>query len=547
MKQKFFLLMLCLSSTGLFAQNAVNGGSSRSFGNTSWVSEGIAPGEVNGVKMGLRADNGGSTEESDYSKGVFILNEDWYGHQNSTINYLTPEGEWVYHVFQKENPGHELGCTSQYGVIYGGKMYIVSKQQRDPGAKITGSRFAICDAKTMKVEKEFQYIATKTVQGSQGQDSLVSIADGRSYLPVDNHKGYIGTSNGIWVYDSDKQTIGGQIAGSGNPNSTGYGNLYYAQVGTMLRSGDYVFAVHQQYGLLVIDAKTDKLVKTIAAPKEIEKNGDKEKEVQRGFGSIVKAKDGSLWISMTKNTLGDGNALKYMLKFDPVTFKADTIRIPLDEKGIGLVPNSWYAWTADGFCASAKENKIYWNGQPAETGSWFTGYQIFSYDIDKKEFALVFDVEALPGEWRLYGTGFRIHPVTDELYCFLYHTFQDPTHMLVRVSPKGKLLQEYPMIVNYWFPALPIFPQSDEAPVATDKIQAPEAEVSVYPNPATDYVTISGEGLQRVEIYSLGGALQLDRKLTTPSSVDIRHLPKGLYVVKVTTAGGTAIRKLIKR
>ena len=62
----------------------------------------------------------------------------------------------------------------------------------------------------------------------------------------------------------------------------------------------------------------------------------------------------------------------------------DTVKIPLSET-IGVVPNSWYAWTADGFCASAKENKIYWNGQPKE-GSWFTGYQICGYDIDKKQF-----------------------------------------------------------------------------------------------------------------------------------------------------------------
>ena len=43
--------------------------------------------------------------------------------------------------------------------------------------------------------KEFKYIA----QNAEGK----SIADGRSYLPVDEHKGYIGTSNGIWIYDSD--------------------------------------------------------------------------------------------------------------------------------------------------------------------------------------------------------------------------------------------------------------------------------------------------------------------------------------------------------
>lgn len=543
MKKEITLYLFSLVCSGLFAQGTPGGMPVRSFGNTSWLSAGIAPEQLDKVEPGLRSDNI-SPGEADYTKGVFILNEDWYGHQNSTINYLTPEGEWNYRVFQKENPGHELGCTSQYGVVYGGKLYIVSKQERDPGAKITGSRFAVCNAKTMKVEKEFQFIATKTVIGKQGQDSLVSIADGRSYLPVDHHKGYIGTSNGIWVYDSDKQTIGGQIKGSGNPNEAGYGNLYHAQVGTMIRSGDYVFAIHQQYGLLVIDANTDQLVKTIAAP--VEKDETTKKEVQRGFGSIIKSKDGNLWISMAANTAGTGAALSYMLKFNPSTFVADTIRIPLD-KGIGVVPNSWYAWTADGFCASRQTNKIYWNGQPLE-GSWFTGSYIYCYDIDKKEFSLTYDIKAMPGNWRLYGTGFRIHPVTDELYCFLYHDdFSDPTHQLVRISPDGKLLQEYPMITNYWFPALPIFPQSDEAATASDRI-APEVSVSVYPNPATDYILISGDDLRRAEIYSLGGVLQIDTKLASfSSSIDVRHLVKGFYFIKVTTGNGEAVKKIIKK
>ena len=29
--------------------------------------------------------------ETDYTKGIMIVNEDWYGHQNSTVNYLLPD------------------------------------------------------------------------------------------------------------------------------------------------------------------------------------------------------------------------------------------------------------------------------------------------------------------------------------------------------------------------------------------------------------------------------------------------------------------------
>ena len=436
MKKTITLFLCTFATSGLMAQ-----------GNTSWMAAGIDPAQMRDVPSQssiLRS------TDMDYSQGTFIVNEDWYGHQNSTVNFLTHDGEWHYRVFQTENPGHELGCTTQFGTIYGDKFYLVSKQERDPGAKITGSRFAVCDAKTMKVIKEFKYIA----QNAEGK----SIADGRSYLPVDEHKGYIGTSNGIWIYDSDKMTIGKQIEGSGNPNADGYGELYYAQIGTMVRANDLVFAVHQQYGLLIIDPKTDKIIRTIAAPIEKETVKGQEKEIQRGFGSIVQSKDGTLWISMTQNTAGDGSALEYMLNLNPYTFKVDTVKIPLSET-IGVVPNSWYAWTADGFCASAKENKIYWNGQPKE-GSWFTGYQICGYDIDKKQFFQLIDLRKQGWDWRLYGTGFRLNPKTDELYTFLYHEFQDPTHMLARINNKGEVVQEYSMIVNYWFPAIPVFPDN---------------------------------------------------------------------------------------
>ena len=170
-------------------------------------------------------------------------------------------------------------------------------------------------------------------------------------------------------------TIGGQIKGTGNPNDEGYGQLYYAQIGTMVRANDYIFAIHQQYGLLVIDPKTDTLVRTIKAPLEKDESG---KEEQRGFGSIVLSKDGNLWISVAKDVQGLGAAMNYMLKLSPYTFEMERVYFP---EGIEYIPNSWYAWTADGFCASTKENKIYWNGYPPTQGSWFTGYRIYCYDI----------------------------------------------------------------------------------------------------------------------------------------------------------------------
>jgi hypothetical protein len=305
--------------------------------------------------------------------------------------------------------------------------------------------------------------------------------------------------------------IGRQIAGTGNPNSTGYGQLYHAQIGTMVRTDDYVFAVHQQDGIKIIDPDADTVIQTIAPPKYMSSNGT---ETTGGFGSIVRSKDGNLWISMAANTSGSGATLPYILKINPYTirtdnmpdiwtgkmhdtrtetslkinppvFQIDTIQIPNDS-GIEDVPNSWYAWTADGFCASARENKLYWSGNNGN--SWFKGRRIFCYDIDSNTFTKIFDFEQMPGGWILYGTGFRLHPVTDELYCSLFHEFQDPTYETVRISNTGELLQEYPMITNYWFPAMPVFPDN-HAPVVADipELTCPGGQPLVIP--LNDYAT----------------------------------------------------------
>lgn len=401
---------------------------------------------VQGQSASLR-----SSSSPDYTKGTFIVNEDWYGHQNGSVNFLSDDGKWTYNAFQKENPGKQLGCTSQFGTIYGGKLYIVSKQDKDPSASVTGSRLAVINATTMKVEKEFT-----TIGG----------ADGRSFLGVDEQTGYIGTSNGIWLYHIDKQTIGEQILGTGNSG----GSLYSGQIGTMIRVGKYVFAVHQKEGLLVIDAATHQITTTLLKPED--NNGN-------GLGSIVLSKDGTLWASPTQELSGSGGCIPIIWKVDPSALTATKLAIPTNE-GIEEIPNSWYAWTADGFCSSAQENKIYWKGQGS--GSWFTGYKIYCYDIDKNSFYKVFDFTKLPDDWRLYGTGFRLDPVSDDMYCFLYHEFLNPEHELAVIATNGRgetngaVKGRYPYEkANYWFPALPVFPDN-EAPVV--KSTAPK-EVAI--------------------------------------------------------------------
>lgn len=374
-----------------------------------------------------------------YTKGTFIVNEDWYGHNNSTINFLTDEGEWIYRVVQKENPGHTLGCTAQFGQIYGDKFYIMSKQDKDPGDNVTGARLTVLDAKTMKMIKQFQTIST--------DENGNSDADGRGFLGVDEHKAYVGTSNGIFILDLDNLELTGKVEGTGNIGGSSYDQLYSGQMGNMVRVNDHVFAVHQTKGLLVIDANTDKVVSTIAAPEGW------------GFGSVVLSKDGNLWLSVADPS-GSGNADTRIVRLDPNTLEQTIINCP---EGIYGPSNSWYAWTPDAFCASNQQNVLYWNGGE---NSWFSGYTIYKYDIDNNKFSTYLDFNGAEDGFYLYGCSFRVDPVTDEAYISLFKGYGDNTYVVRKYDANGTQLAEYPMIASYWFPSLPVFPDN-EAPVVT--------------------------------------------------------------------------------
>lgn len=376
----------------------------------------------------------------DYTKGTFIVNEDWYGHQNSTVNFLTDEGEWVYRVVQKENPGVELGATVQYGAIYGDKFFIIAKQPKDPGASIMGGRITICDAKTMKVLKQIENIAV--------DDNGSSIADGRGFLGVDEHKAYVGTSNGIYVLDLDKLEITGSVGGAGTDSDDPYQQLYGGQIGNMVRVNDRVFAVHQKNGLLVINPATDEVEQTVEAPEGW------------GFGSVVLSKDGNLWLSLAASS-GSGQADTRIVKLNPATLEQTIIECP---EGIFGPANSWYAWTPDCFCASKQNNVLYWNGG---NSSWFSGKTIYKYDIDSNTFSTFIDYNNDPDGWQIYGCSFRINPVTDEAIVSLYKSYGDPTYVVRKYDNEGKQTAEYSMISNYWFPSLPVFPDN-EAPVVAD-------------------------------------------------------------------------------
>lgn len=493
-----------------------------------------------------------NAEKADYRDGVFIVNEDWYGHQNSTVNWISDKGEWSYRVFQSANieNNSQLGCTNQFGQIYGNRFFLIAKQEKDPGASITGGRITVADARTMEMLYQSQII-----------DPSGNQCDGRAYLGVDEHKGYISTSNGIWIFDTDSYKVTGQVDGSANPNGADgkpntdhTGSLYHGQCGTMVRVNDRVFAAHQQFGLLVIDPFCDKVIEIVTMDPVfnlLPEPGEGKNKIMPGIGSVILAKDGSLWVSVAKDTQGTGAALPYLMRVDPTTLECEVIKVP---EGFYPPSNSWYAWTPDPFCASYQRNAIYWNGGP---NSWFSNARVYRYDIDSQEFSIVINLDKEANDqqldkytrWNIYGCSMRVHPITDEIYMSLYHYFQNPTYKLRKTDYLGNIISEYDMIQNYWFPSLPVFPDN-LPPVAHDDLTFIAGLRGIYTFPLSGLFT-DGDSMESgivKSIESISGNADFkaeivngDLEISTDSADENSN---GVIIIKGNSNGQTALARV---
>ena len=342
----------------------------------------------------------------DYTQGVFVLNEGSYTHENASVNHLAADGSWSYYVAK------EIGATGCCCTPWGNRYYIMAKQPKDSGAKVSGGRITICDANSMRIIKQIENIGTNG-------------GEGRSFCGVDEHKAYVSTSNGIYVFNLDNMEITGTVL------TLDYGN---GQCGNMVRLNDYVYAVECNKNIHIINCADNTIVKTIPAA---------------GCGSIVMAKDGSLWVSK-----GDGIA-----RID--TEKQELVDIKLAD-GIGTpstsAANGSNAWNPDGFCASLQNNVLYWTYSVK-----YEAKKAYKYDIDNNTASLIID---LTDGRSFYATSaLRVDPKTDCIYANLVNGWTYNDNVVRKYDANGKQLAEYTMKSNYWFPEVFVFPDTED-PIA---------------------------------------------------------------------------------
>lgn len=401
--------------------------------------------------------------ENGYLDGTIILNEEWFGHTNGGLNYITPEGEMMYQVYERENPGMSFGATSQYATIWADRLIAISKQAVDGGDPLPGGgRVVIADAKTLKRQGSIDDLMF-------GDDK--KSADGRAVAGATPDKAYVGSSNGVYIIDLNDAKVIGKVAGISNSDSAA--DLYSGQIGDMVHAGRYVFGILQGVGAFAIDVETDEVVR---------------KYPFTTVQGITQSADGNVWIASTVSGCGRFTCV------DLETLEIDeesSVTLPAE---VGYPVCSWGAWRSTPFTGCQSRNVLWFNtGGGIAGGSSkdrFYGWEIGS-DPTELTAILALNEPYLKGSnsrvhQKTYGT-LRFDDRSDELIVMTTedsssgHYRYNWTHF---VDPEtGAIKRTIDLEPYYWFQAFAIFPDKHEAEInlgdLTVDVREGEAEIDL--------------------------------------------------------------------
>lgn len=390
-----------------------------------WTDEGSIPGEI--------ADDPATPPVA--AGGFFVVNEDWFGHDNGTVNYFKKEGKKtytpIYRAYRAVNPAEadRFGVATQFATIWGKYAFFSSKQ---------GNRLVVADAETLARVAIFPELGPERN------------SDGRAFVGVTDTKGYMGHGNGIVVFDIENMRLGDQIAGVSG------------QIGAMCEAAGRVFAVSQDNGLHVIDSDTDTVEQTIAGT----------------YNTLTRSRDGNVWVA----------AKEGFVKINPETLETETLAYPAGAS----IGGSWGAWNAGSLCASTRTNTLYWTSGGGMFGG---GKSVVKYDIATGTATTIHTLLMSPYGAQLvfYGAGMRVDPLTDELVLTVKHDgygvsgaynwiyildadgrektnfeyFGDNGRGAGWATGKG--LEEWDD--NYfWFPAMPMFEDANKPQILLNQI-----------------------------------------------------------------------------
>ncbi len=73
-------------------------------------------------------------------------------------------------------------------------------------------------------------------------------------------------------------------------------------------------------------------------------------------------------------------------------------------------------------------------------------------------------------------------------------------------------------------------------------------ELSIYPNPATDFIQVEGDldtDLTRIMMYNVSGKMVMNQVLDRGGRIPVSHLSKGIYVIRLTQGSKVKTAKVM--
>lgn len=354
--------------------------------------------------------------DDEFQDGVVWLNEEWFGHTSGSLNYVADGGELFCRAYGNQNGNMAFGATSQFGMAYAGKYFIMSKQAWDGGDTRplkSGGRVVVFDAKT------FRHIGAIDEIGG----------DGRACVGVTPSKVYLGTSAGIRVLNVDDLTVADSDIEGTAPARNG-------QIGDMVKSGSHVFATNVGTGLIVIDTETDRVVKTIP---------------MSGIQTVALTPDGRVWMGCAKT----------LTPVDPVTLEAgDTYNVP------GSITCSTYSWRHGNLMASVNRNELLWG-----SGTFYRWNidEVADPSTLEPVYTHVSKVDDVT-----YGNAYGSPAYDDRTDTYMFASqpgfgaaaLQNWYHFIDATT--GEVKHRIHLPEYWWFPAMPIIPDKHDAKIDID-------------------------------------------------------------------------------
>ncbi len=469
---------------------------------------------------------------TDFVDGMFILNESQYGRAPGTLHFVTSDGRWLMQAEQFVNGGASgdpvvtLGESGQFATIYAGKLMATSKQ-----TGYQGGRLNVFDAMSLAPE---QVISTFV--------DAPTIADARSVQGVTADKAYVSTSNGIYVLSlSDEQPprlISGTECGYGDGETVpgmyvDYdAQQYGGQVGSMVKVGNRVLAVHQRYGILVIDAESDELLSVIDGH----------------YGDIVMAHDGSLWASCAVEEAWDFGVKAEVAQLAHIVDveNGDVEIVPIPDV-IPAPPVTWASWLANSLIVNDDDDRIYWTdkGGYDENFMYQPSQHIYYYDYVAKEFGVLVDFTAQGLEnYSMYGAAKAFNPRNGNLYVAVNDNvdgngYGTTNYNLLEFSPEGELLSNvaFPQR-GMWFSTQLIFTDDAYPEILLDEVRLALDETKRYPLTAILHDADNMDAAIECEVVA--DAAGAPRRAPGVSPVEA-VVEDGMLVVTRTARGATTL------